>query len=252
MTSIPSLHGVPAAGERAAPAATLDLPRRGRGAALIRDIILGGQDGLVNVLGLVLGMAVATGSARVVVTAGLAALLAESIAMAGVAFTATGAERHAAATLRATLDRRRRQDVAARASARTRRLVAAGLPSELIATVDEELAAESAAWLVQLDASRDALAPMRETRPIRAAAVVGFSTALGSAVPLLPFLLLPIAVAPAVALGAATVVLAAAGLQRARLAGGSGLRSALEMILIGVISAIAGALIGHLIGGPVR
>ncbi|HLO34828.1 MAG TPA: VIT1/CCC1 transporter family protein, partial [Candidatus Deferrimicrobium sp.] len=65
-------------------------------------MILGGQDGLVNVLGLVLGMAVATGSARVVVTAGLAAMLAESIAMAGVAFTSTGAERQAASMLRAT------------------------------------------------------------------------------------------------------------------------------------------------------
>jgi len=54
-----------------------EAPRGARGAALIRDVILGGQDGLVNVLGLVLGMAVATGSTRVVVTAGLAALLAE-------------------------------------------------------------------------------------------------------------------------------------------------------------------------------
>ena len=45
-----------------------------------------------------------------------------------------------------------------------------------------------------------ALAPVRETRPVRAAAVVGVSTALGSAVPLLPFIVLPIALAPIVAL----------------------------------------------------
>src|SRR5258707_11367600 len=61
--------------------------------AFVRDVILGGQDGLVNVLGLVLGMAAATGSAHVVVTAGLAALLAESIAMARVAFTSSAAPR---------------------------------------------------------------------------------------------------------------------------------------------------------------
>src|SRR3972149_1323097 len=72
----------------------------GRGAALIRDVILGGQDGLVNVLGLVLGRAVATGSSRIVITAGLAALMAESIAMAGGAFTASGAGRQVGANPR--------------------------------------------------------------------------------------------------------------------------------------------------------
>ncbi len=34
--------------------------------ASIRDMILGGQDGLVNVLGLVLGLAVATGDSRII------------------------------------------------------------------------------------------------------------------------------------------------------------------------------------------
>src|SRR3990170_7229682 len=100
----------------------------GRGAALIRDVILGGQDGLVNVLGLVLGMAVATGSARIVVTAGLAALLAESIAMAGVAFTASGAERQLGVTIRHALDERREGLARARHAARRDRLPPAPPP----------------------------------------------------------------------------------------------------------------------------
>jgi len=49
------------------------------------DIILGGQDGLVNVLRLVLGIAAATAQIRVIIVAGLAATFSESIAMAGVA-----------------------------------------------------------------------------------------------------------------------------------------------------------------------
>src|ERR671939_1387613 len=59
----------------------------------LRDIILGGQDGLVNVLGLVLGVAAATAQLRIIVVAGLAATFSESIAMAGVAYTASLAER---------------------------------------------------------------------------------------------------------------------------------------------------------------
>lgn len=226
--------------------------RGGRGAALIRDVILGGQDGLVNVLGLVLGMAVATGSSHVVVVAGLAALLAESIAMAGVAFTASGAERQLGATLRRDLAAHREATSTARDAARRTRLAAAGLSEELVKIAVREAAAEAAAWREQLEVMRTALAPVRETRPVRAAAVVGLSTALGSAVPLLPFVLLPISIAPATALAAAAVVLAVAGIERARTTGGRQLRAAVEMVAIGLVSALAGYLIGSLLDGPVR
>src|SRR5260221_13791759 len=62
----------------------------------LRDLILGGQDGLVNVLGLVLGLTAAGSEARTIVIGGLAALLAESVAMAGVIYTSAGAERASA------------------------------------------------------------------------------------------------------------------------------------------------------------
>lgn len=58
----------------------------------LRDLILGGQDGLVNVLGLVLGLTAAGSETRTIVVGGLAALLAESIAMAGVMYTSASAE----------------------------------------------------------------------------------------------------------------------------------------------------------------
>lgn len=223
----------------------------GRGAALMRDVILGGQDGLVNVLGLVLGMAVATNSSRIVITAGLAALMAESIAMAGVAFTASGAERQLGATLRRSLDERRQAQTGARDVARRRRLTDAGMAPDLIDAVVREADAEAAVWREELEVARTALAPVRETRPVRAATVVGFSTALGSAVPLLPFILLPIAIAPPVALTAATIVLALAGVERARTTGGRPGRAMFEMVAIGLVSALAGYLIGQLLGGPV-
>lgn len=226
-------------------------PRGARGAALIRDVILGGQDGLVNVLGLVLGMAVATGSTRVVVTAGLAALLAESIAMAGVAFTASGAERQLGTTIRRTLDERREAATRSRDADRRRRLADAGLSPDSIAIVVAETEAEAKSWRDQVELMRTALAPARETRPVRAAAVVGVSTAVGSAVPLLPFIFLPISMAPAVALAAGAIVLAVAGIERARTTGGRQLRAAAEMVVIGLVSALAGYLIGVLLGGPV-
>jgi VIT1/CCC1 family predicted Fe2+/Mn2+ transporter len=58
----------------------------------LADVILGGQDGLVNVLGVILGVAAATRDARIVMAAGLAATFAESISMGAVAYTSTLAE----------------------------------------------------------------------------------------------------------------------------------------------------------------
>lgn len=56
-----------------------------------REFILGGQDGIVNVLGLVLGVAGATLSSNIVIISGLVATVAESVSMAAVAYTSSKA-----------------------------------------------------------------------------------------------------------------------------------------------------------------
>src|SRR5512139_867908 len=58
----------------------------------LSNIILGGQDGLVNVLGVILGVAAATNDPRIVLVAGLAATFAESVSMGAVAYTSTLAD----------------------------------------------------------------------------------------------------------------------------------------------------------------
>ena len=54
-------------------------------ASRLSEIILGGQDGLVNVAGVILGLAAATDEVRIIIAGGLAATFAESISMAAVA-----------------------------------------------------------------------------------------------------------------------------------------------------------------------
>ena len=56
-----------------------------------REFILGGQDGLVNVLGLVLGVASATLNSNIVIISGIVATVAESVSMAAVAYTSSKA-----------------------------------------------------------------------------------------------------------------------------------------------------------------
>jgi vacuolar iron transporter family protein len=59
----------------------------------LRDVILGGQDGLVNMLGIALGLVAAGGSSHVLVVTGLAAAMTESISMGAVAYTSFGSDR---------------------------------------------------------------------------------------------------------------------------------------------------------------
>jgi VIT family len=47
----------------------------------LRDVILGGQDGLVNMLGIALGVVAAGASTHVLVVTGIAAAITESISM---------------------------------------------------------------------------------------------------------------------------------------------------------------------------
>ncbi|HEY7332224.1 MAG TPA: VIT1/CCC1 transporter family protein [Candidatus Limnocylindria bacterium] len=60
--------------------------------ATVREVLMGAQDNLTNVLAVVLGVTIGAGRAELVALAGMAAAVAESISMAGVLYTATRAE----------------------------------------------------------------------------------------------------------------------------------------------------------------
>jgi hypothetical protein len=59
----------------------------------LRDVILGGQDGLVNMLGIALGVVAAGGSNDILVVTGIAAAITESISMGAVTYTSFGTDR---------------------------------------------------------------------------------------------------------------------------------------------------------------
>ena len=79
-------RAVRAAGGQAAPS-----PHREahRGVNWLRDVILGGQDGLVNMIGIILGVTAAGGSTSVLLVTGIAAAITESISMGAVGYTSS-------------------------------------------------------------------------------------------------------------------------------------------------------------------
>ena len=69
----------------------------------LRDVILGGQDGLVNILGIILGVIAGGGSNTVLLAAGFAAAITESISMGAVGYTSAISERDYYQVLRTKL-----------------------------------------------------------------------------------------------------------------------------------------------------
>src|SRR5258707_2789906 len=59
----------------------------------LRDVILGGQDGLVNILGIILGVIAGGGSETGLLAAGFAAAITQSISMCAVGYTSSVSQR---------------------------------------------------------------------------------------------------------------------------------------------------------------
>ncbi|MEX2182913.1 MAG: VIT1/CCC1 transporter family protein, partial [Chloroflexota bacterium] len=61
--------------------------------ATVREILMGAQDNLTNVLAVMLGVSIGSGRAELVALAGMSAAVAEAVSMGGVLYSSTRAER---------------------------------------------------------------------------------------------------------------------------------------------------------------
>src|SRR5258708_3140559 len=221
-----------------------------RGASALSDVILGGQDGLVNVLGVILGVAAATADTRIVLGAGLAATFAESVSMGAVAYTSTladadfydsGQEREYRPVEAApTLERDEIRGIYQRK----------GFSGELLDRIVETITRDKDVWVAVMMSDEHGLAPVDRRSAPRSAAVVGVSALVGSLVPLAPFMFLPVQFSMWVSIVLAAAALFAVGAYKARLTVGVPGKSGLEMAVIGTLSALAGYLVGVLLKVP--
>jgi vacuolar iron transporter family protein len=222
-----------------------------RQASALAEIILGGQDGLVNVLGVILGVAAATADVRVVLAAGLAATFAESVSMGAVAYTSTLAE---ADFYESERKREYRHIVEVPELERdeiTRIYRNKGFGGELLEHIVDTVCANPDVWVAVMMAEEHQLSPVDRSSALRSAFVVGFSAIVGSLIPLLPFVFLPVALSMWTSVMITALVLFAVGVYKARVTVGRPGRSGLEMALIGTASAMAGYLVGLLMKVPV-
>lgn len=221
-----------------------------RGASALSDVILGGQDGLVNVLGVILGVAAATSDTRIVLVAGLAATFAESVSMGAVAYTTTLADADFYESERAR-EYRHIQEVPALEREEIRSIYQnKGFSGELLERIVNTITHDKDVWVAVMMADELQLAPVDRRTAARSALIVGVAAIVGSLIPLLPFVVLPVPFSMVAAIALAAVVLFGVGAYKARLTVGNPGKSGLEMAVIGTLSALAGYVVGVLLKAP--
>lgn len=220
-------------------------------ASPISDVILGGQDGLVNVLGVILGVAAATNDSALVLVAGLAATFAESVSMAAVAYTSTMADSDLYMSEHAR-EHRHIQQIPALERQEIRDIYAAkGFEGELLDKIVGQITANPEVWVAVMMAEEHQLRPSNRQDAVRSALIVGVAAIVGSLIPLAPFTLLPVGPSMVAAVVVAAIALFAVGAYKARLTVGHPARSGLEMAAIGTASALVGYAVGALLKVPV-
>jgi VIT1/CCC1 family predicted Fe2+/Mn2+ transporter len=221
-----------------------------RQASALSDIILGGQDGLVNVLGVVLGVAAATQDPRIVLVAGLAATFAESVSMGAVAYTSTLADADVFESERMREYRHIQSHPHVEREEIKEIYTRKGFHGELLDRIVSTITANPDIWVAVMMAEEHQLEPVDRRIAVRAAWVVGLAAIVGSLIPLAPFIFLPIGPSILLSIGITALVLFGIGAVKGRMTIGRPVRNGLEMAAIGTVSALVGFGIGLLLKVP--
>lgn len=215
--------------------------------ALFRDFILGGQDGLVNVLGVILGIAVATFDVKIVIIAGLAAAFAESFSMAAVAFTSAKAEEdyYTSEEDKEKCEMRTVPDVE-RAEIYDI-YYKKGFRGKLLNDIVKKITTSKKTWLKimmeeELHLSNELI------NPIKSAIVVGLAAIIGSFIPLFAFFFLPVKTAIMWSLVISAVALFATGAIEGQITLGKWVKKGIQLMVIGMAAAGIGFLVGKVFG----
>ncbi len=230
---------------------------------VLSDFILGSQDGLVNVLGVLLGVAVSsyfkflrgelTDPFGIVIAGSLAAAFAESLSMAAVAYTSTLARRdHYLGEL--AREQREMKELPESERQEVREIFQRwGFAGEELEDVVDRMVSKPQAWLEFMMAHELRLAPLEDNQARKSAILVGASALVGSMIPIVPFLVLrnpfDLPATMFLSVSVAAVSLFVIGWYKGRTTIGRPYRSGLQMLIIGTVSALAGFLIAWLVTG---
>ncbi len=216
----------------------------------LRAAVLGANDGIVSVAGLVVGVAGATTERGPIFTAGLAALVGGAVSMALGEFVSVSSQRDSERAQLAIERHELRHIPEAELAELTAIYQGRGLSAQTAAQVAKELTAHDA-----LTAHANAelnINPHDLANPWQAAAASAASFIIGALLPLVSILLPPNEFRVPVTFIAVLAALALTGALSARIGGGSVRRAVLRVVLGGAVGLGFTYGVGHLFGTAIQ
>ena len=215
----------------------------------LRAGVLGANDGIVSVAGIVIGVAAATVDREHILTAGIAGLTAGALSMALGEYVSVSTQRDTELALLA----KERRELAEEPEAEFNELVglyqAKGLSPDTARTVATELT-ERDAFAAHIDIELG-IDPDGLTNPWHAAISSAVSFTLGALLPMLAILLTPPSARIPITFVAVLIALGITGWVSARLGGADPVRATQRVVIGGALAMAVTYAIGRLVGGVV-
>lgn len=208
--------------------------------AVVRDLVIGTADGLTVPFALAAGLTGAIDSTNVIVTAGLAEIVAGSLAMGLGGYLAAKSEAEHYASERAREQRETVEKPDVEESEVREVFEAYGLTAPEIAPIVQALRQRPESWVDFMMRFELGLERPNPRRALTSAVTIGGAYVVGGLIPLAPYMLLPhtqdaLRGSVAITLGALLLF----GFIKARFTGARPVRGALQTALIGGLAAAA-------------
>ncbi|MBV9896561.1 MAG: VIT1/CCC1 transporter family protein [Chloroflexi bacterium] len=219
----------------------------------VRELVFGSLDGLIVPLGVVSGVAGGIGDSRAVIVAGIAEAFAGALSMGAGEFIAARSE----AQVHQTEVRKELDEMENAPDYEKRELMQIyqldGMTPEDARTVVETMAKYPRAYQTAMVGKELGIATLDpETIKIAESLTIGGSYLVGSFFPLIAYFFFPVPVALPVSLVLTFIALVIVGIIKGKLASMNLVTSVIEIVVVGVVSAgggyVLGTLLPHLFG----
>lgn len=214
----------------------------------IRELVFGLEDGLVSTLGAVAGVAAGTEDSRIVVLSGLVLIAVEALSMAAGSYLSN--KSHREMLEKRIEDERKEIEEKPEEEAEELRVMyrQRGFNEDETSILVKRITADKELWLEEMMAKELRIGAGDLEEPTARAFVMGMAYVVGGAIPVLPFLLMPVGVALPVAITATIASLFAVGFAKATATGCSRWKGGMEMVVVASAAAVIGYAIGSFVG----
>lgn len=213
---------------------------------LIRAAVMGANDGILSVSGIVIGVAGATTNSFAIFIAGFAGALAGTVSMAMGEYVSVHSQNDAQVKAEETQTQALKTDYATEFAFVQQKYMNQGISTDLAAQATREMMAKDALGTTVRE--RYGFTLHHEVSAIGAAVSSMIAFPLGSVLPMLAITLLPPHVRVPATAGAVLIALAFTGYAAAHLSGANERRATVRNVVAGIFTMIVTYLIGSLIG----